>query len=337
MALRRDAAARTIARAWRTLTGGGRGRDASRRTLVACSGGADSAALVLALAAHAQDQSAVVVGHVVHDMRPRKQVLAERDRVRVLAESLGLGFVEVPVRVRGVKGNAERAARDRRYAALAQLASEAGCGWIATGHQGDDLLETVLMRLVRGTGVRGLVGVHESRPLEGSAVTLIRPMLGTTRADAERICELAGWTPNVDPTNADTTRLRARLRHDVLPVLRDVAPGVHERVLETSRVMAGISQWLDRALLGEGVVLSPNSEFVEVTLPRERAREMPAAVLAELLRDAVRRCGALDKLPARAVIDACGVIQGTGTDRKVLRLPGVEVRVSAREIVLRRR
>lgn len=278
-----------------------------------------------------------MVGHIVHDMRPRAQVRAERDRVRGLAESLGLLFVEGRVRVRGVKGNAERTARDRRYAGLAQLASEAGCGWIATGHQGDDLVETVLMRLVRGTGVRGLVGVHESRPLEGSAVTLIRPMLGVTRADAERLCELGGWKPNEDPTNADTSRLRARLRHDVLPVLRGVAPGVHERVLETSRVMAGIAQWLDAALLGEGAVLSPNSEFVEVTLPRTRAREMPSVVLAELLRDAARRCGgSLDRLPARTVADACGVIQGPGTDRKVLRLPGVEVRVSAREIVLRR-
>ena len=242
-ALRRDPASKVIARAWRSLTGGGRGRDAERRTLLACSGGADSSALVLALAAHAQSPSALMVAHVVHDMRTRREALAERDRVRTLAAQAGLEFVESAVKVRAAKGNTEGVARDRRYAALAGMATQARCSFVATGHQGDDLVETMLMRLVRGTGVRGLVGIHESRPLT-PGVTLIRPLLGITRADAERLCDLAAWSPNHDPTNLDTSRLRARVRHDVLPVLRDVSPALHERLLETSRLMASVAEVL---------------------------------------------------------------------------------------------
>lgn len=313
-----------IARAWRVLTGGGRGRDGERRTLLACSGGADSAALVLALAAHAQDAAAVVVGHILHDMRPLKEARAERDRVRSLAESLGLECVESVVGVRGVKGNAEAVARERRYAALVNLARDTRCGFIATGHQGDDLLETVLMRLVRGTGVRGLVGIHESRRLEKD-ILLIRPMLGVTRADAERVCAVAGWVPNEDPTNQDASRLRARLRRDVVPVLRDVSPGVHARVLETSRLMQGVADLL------ESLTCAADGK---VHLTRVQARAMPAVVLGEVLREAVRSRGhGLDTLSARVVGEACRVIQGAGTDAKTIRLGGVILRVTARDLV----
>jgi tRNA(Ile)-lysidine synthase len=334
-ALRRDPAAKAIARAWRMLTGGGRGRDGQRRTLLACSGGTDSAALVLALAAHAQDAGALVVGHVVHDMRPRTQTLPERDRVRGLAAALGLRSVDASIKVKSVKGNAEAVARERRYRAIAELADACDCGFVATAHQGDDLLETMFMRLVRGTGVRGLVAVHESRPLDCGS-TLIRPMLGVTRADAERICAIAKFTPSDDPTNRDTTRLRARLRRDVLPVLREVAPDVHLRVLETSRLMAGLAGMLDATLLGDGQsALSPNAQFAQVSIPRDRARAMPAVVLAELLRAAVRRCGGkLDRLPARTVAEACRVVQSPGTDPKRIALPGLTVRVTAREVEL---
>lgn len=333
--MRRDPAVRLIVHAWRRLTGGGRGRDAERRTLVACSGGADSAALVLALASSAQSAASLVVGHVVHDLRPREQVLQERDRVRGLAGSLGLAFVEAGVRVRGVGGNAEGVARQRRYAALAKMAEESGCGWVATAHQGDDLVETVLMRLVRGAGVRGLVGIHESRGMEGrEGVQLIRPMLGVTRVDAERVCARAGWAPSEDPTNRDTSRLRAHIRHGVLPTLRIVAPGVHERVLETSRLMAGVCG----VLAGVTEVVGAASAKGDWTMARRRARELPEVVLAEVLRDQVRRAGgAMDRLPARLLNEVCRVVRSEGTDPKMVRLPGVVVRVTARDVTVGRR
>ena len=331
-ALRRDPAAREIAGSWRILTGGGRGRDGERRTLLACSGGTDSAALVLALASHAQVPGSLVVGHVVHDLRPRSQTLPERDRAKNLASRVGLAFAEAEIRTRTTPGNAEANARSARYAALAGMARAHACAFVATAHQGDDLLETVLMRLLRGTGPRGLVGIHESRPL-APGITLIRPMLGVTRADAERLCTLAGWKPNDDPSNRDVTRLRARLRRDVLPVLRDLAPGVHERVRETSRCMAAAVSVLDAALLDHA---GEEAAQVGVTaMTRARARAMPGALLAEVLRDRVRKAGgSLDRLPARTIARVCTVIQGPGTDPKVCRLPGVDVHVTARSVTL---
>ncbi len=329
-ALRRDPAARKIARAWRVLTGGGRNRDSLRKTLLACSGGADSAALVLALSAHAKDNHRMCVGHIVHDIRPRNETHAERNRVKELALALGLRYLDRSVRTRRVKGNTEAIARERRYAALVDIAATMRLKYIATAHQGDDLVETVLMRLVRGTGVRGLVGIHESREMEDApALTLIRPMLAVTRADAERICEIAGWTPNDDPTNRDTTRLRSRIRHDVLPVLRDVAPGVHSRVLETSRVMSGIADMIETA--AESRSPAPPSNFA-----REHMRGVSPVVLAEMLRAWVRDAGGpLDRLSARTLTEACRVIQGHGTSPRLIRLPNIEVRVTAHAVSMR--
>jgi tRNA(Ile)-lysidine synthase len=162
---RRDRTVRTVSRAWRELTGGlTRGRDSQRRTLIACSGGADSSGLAIALAsAVSKPRMQFVVAHVVHDMRAEDEALADRDATKGLAARLGLEFVESRVRLRGLSGNAEAVARRLRYAALKQLAEDHGCGFIATAHQADDQLETMLMKLIRGAGPRGLAGVAPSR------------------------------------------------------------------------------------------------------------------------------------------------------------------------------
>ncbi len=148
--------------------GGPRGGDSHRRTVIACSGGADSSALVIALAAGlgVRARDVLVVGHVVHDLRSRGEALADRDAVRALAERLGLEFVEREVRVRGEwGGNLEALARRARYAALGEMAREAGCGFVATAHHADDQMESVLMALVRGAGLRGLAGIRVKRGL----------------------------------------------------------------------------------------------------------------------------------------------------------------------------
>ncbi len=219
-AVQRDAAARAVLRRWRELTGGSGTRDPDRRTLVACSGGADSTALVLALA-----DSQPLVGHVVHDLRDRAETSAERDRVASLAAGLGLGFIETAVAVRALPGNAEANARRARYRALEALASRAGCPFVATAHHAGDQLETMLMAMLRGAGIGGLAGMPASRALGRRGVLLVRPMLGIGRADAERLCTLAGVGWATDPTNADISRFRAALRHGPLRALEAMRPG----------------------------------------------------------------------------------------------------------------
>jgi tRNA(Ile)-lysidine synthetase-like protein len=249
--IRSDAAARRIVAAWRRLTASdrwstARTTDPDRRTLIACSGGADSAALAICLAsASAGARRSLVLGHVLHDLRPAAPALDDRDRTRELADRLGVSFLEREVRVGAQPGNAEANARKARYAALVDMASEAHCSFIATAHHADDQLETVLMRLVRGSGLRGLAGVYASRRV-GAGITLVRPMLVATRADSVRICSLARYVPATDATNDDTTRLRAALRARVLPVLRELNPGVAAHSVELASA-ARAAQTLVRA------------------------------------------------------------------------------------------
>ena len=150
---RSDPAVAEVVARWRRLTGGA-------RTLVACSGGADSVALLLMLRAATDD---LVAGHVVHDLRPRDEALADRDAVRGLADACGVPFVSEEVRVPA--GNAEGMARTARYEALARMAQEHGCASVASAHHAGDQLEGVVMALVRGAGVRGLGGAQEIREI----------------------------------------------------------------------------------------------------------------------------------------------------------------------------
>lgn len=221
--------ARACIRQWRRLTGGRTVRDSARRTLVACSGGADSTALLLALGAAAREH--IVAAHIRHDLRPEPQTLEDQRAVEALAVRLGVPVVTGRVLVRDRAGNTESNARRARYRALARLARQTGCGVVATAHQADDQLETMLMRLVRGAGPAGLAGMAPSRSLGDAAggLVLVRPMLVVGRAQAESLCREAGVGWREDPTNSDASRWRARIRRDVAPVLRTLRPGVERR------------------------------------------------------------------------------------------------------------
>lgn len=314
--VRRDPASRRVVREWRALTGGRSVGDADRRTLVACSGGADSLALGLVLAAAAR--GSVVLGHVVHDLRPAEETAGERDLVASVASGLGVGFVESTVRVRGETGNAEGNARRERYRALSRLAEGSGCPFVATGHHAEDQLETVLMGLVRGAGAAGLSGVRCRRPLGQGGVTLVRPMLGIGRADTERLCRVAGVGWAEDGTNADVSRLRAALRRDVVPRLLSIRPAGAARAVETATRMRELASLVDD--LVEALIQRADVGERAVRWPRAALEGEHRAVVSAALRRvfADLHGGRLaDRLPARSVamvVDAIGCAGG-GPDR----------------------
>jgi len=277
----------------------------------------------------------VVVGHVLHDFRPETVAAADRDAVKRLADRLGMTFAAAEVRVRAGAGNAEARAREARYRELARLAVEYRCRYIAVAHQGDDLLETVLMRLLRGAGPAGLGAMRPVRALAGGA-TLLRPMLGITRADCERVCHAAGWVWQEDETNLDTSRLRAALRARVLPVLRELSPSVAARVrasAELSHEAAMIvaeraGAMLERSTRSEGRIAIERS-----VLAAERA-----VVVGEYLRRVARGlCRGLgaDAWGSRAVGSAVACIRSEGHGRKTFALRGVEVVVTGRRVEVR--
>lgn len=343
----RHPVAKQIVRAWRELTGhttrGPLGSDAG--TLLACSGGADSSALVLALASLGEP---MVVGHIVHDLRPRAEALADRDAAARLADRLGLRFVEAEVSVRARGGNAEDAARRLRYEALAKLARESGCPFVATAHHADDQLETLLMRLLRGSGPSGLAGVAARRRL-AAGVTLIRPMLTAARAEAESICDTEGWVWQTDTTNADVSRLRAAIRHRVVPVLKEIRPDAPRRAAGTARLMraaaeviddrvaAVMKHALDHAETRAGS--TKNGISAVIRWPREALKDEPAIVIGGALRAAARRIGrgrGLDRV-GQASIDRVVRAIGDGVGgRRELRLGPALVRVSAATVTVER-
>lgn len=336
--LRRDPGVRSIIAAWRRLTGGRARRDSDRRTLVACSGGADSSALALALASASRG---VVIAHVLHDLRPIDQAAADRDAACALAQRLSVPFVEASVRPARAPGNAESNARRLRYAALARLARANSCPFIAVAHHADDAVETMLMRLIRGTGPQGLGGLHEARPLSPSGPVLIRPMLGVTREEALSICTSAGWTWNEDQTNQDVTRLRAAIRARVLPVLRDLSPGMARRAAKTSILLA------QNATLAREKAAALNYQATEQDVPnaafsldRALLRGQAPLVLGEVVRLAARRLGGakrLDRMNAKSLDAVVRALRDDATQSREFTLAGLRVAVRSKRVLFVRR
>ncbi len=199
--------------------------------LVACSGGADSLALAAAVAFEAPRRG-IAAGAVTVDHALQPGSADRANRVAELLRGLGLD----PVLVRRVDatgdGGPEAAARRARYSALDQAAAATAARWVLLGHTLDDQAETVLLGLGRGSGPRSIAGMRPADP------PYLRPLLGIRRATTAAACAAEGLPAWVDPHNADPRYRRARLRHEVLPLLEDVlGGGVAEALARTATLL----------------------------------------------------------------------------------------------------
>ncbi len=150
----------------------------------------------------------VAVLSVNHGLRA--EAASEVALVEAVCRALGVPFTEKTVKVGS--GNVQAKAREARYAALREWAEARGVEAVATAHHADDQAETLLMRLARGSGLSGLAGVREWSTLPGSDIALLRPLLGFSKAELERVVESAGITPARDPSNRDPAFDRVRVR-----------------------------------------------------------------------------------------------------------------------------
>jgi tRNA(Ile)-lysidine synthase len=186
--------------------------------VVAVSGGPDSVALLRALCA--VGPGPLAVAHLNHGLRgpasDADAAFVEELPHRLTVESVHVARRDVALEAAGE--NVEAAARRIRYDWLVTVAREVGAGWVATGHTADDQAETVLFQLLRGTGLDGLAGIAARRSL-ADGVELIRPMLAITRTDVLDYLRQLGQDYCHDATNADTSRTRSRIRHELLPLL----------------------------------------------------------------------------------------------------------------------
>ncbi|MDT0630464.1 tRNA lysidine(34) synthetase TilS [Rubrivirga sp. S365] len=260
------------ARVAASLTGEG-GVAEGARLVVAASGGVDSTVLLRTLVGAGWS---VIAIHVDHSLRDGER---EAQFVRDLGESLGIETETVRVEV--APGNVQARAREARYAALADAARRHGAAAVVTGHTATDQAETVLLNLVRGSGLRGLAGMAVRRDLGG--VALVRPLLWATRAEVEAEAAARGWGWIEDPTNATGRYRRNRLRRDVLPLLE--AEGGSRTAARIAAAAAAARAALDRPALLDLVGTADGRGGV-VDLDRVRVLDRPArlAVWADALR-----------------------------------------------------
>lgn len=279
---------RRVARAFALLP-------ADARVLVACSGGPDStAALVAVVRSLGPDR--VTAACFDHRLRPPVEVAGERAVVEQVAADLG-----VPVRLgraaRRPAGGSEAAAREARYRWLARACVDAGAAVCLTGHTLDDQAETVLLRLVRGSGAEGLAGMapQAAWPVPPSrgvrAPRLLRPLLAHTRAEVEGYLRALGIQAAEDPSNASIEYARNRVRAEVMPALR----GINPRAAESIAAFASRQREDDEALTGlaEAWLLSHPPQTVPgaVGLDRLALRSAAPAVAARVVRLTAARLG----------------------------------------------
>src|SRR5437868_674 len=176
---------------------------------VAVSGGPDSLALLLlAAAARPGRVEAATIDHGF-----REEARDEAALVANICDRLGIRHATLTARWSELPETAiQERARNQRYRLLGYWAEERGLDVLATAHHAEDQAETVLMRLARGSGVRGLAGMRPRSVSPGVHIRLVRPLLDWRRAELEQVCSAAGLTPVVDPSNLDERFERVRVR-----------------------------------------------------------------------------------------------------------------------------
>ena len=240
--------------------------------LVAVSGGPDSTALLHALKTSGYR---LVAAHLNHGFRG-DEASADAEYVRALCEDLR---VSVSVAYRNVPGikklekvSSQVAARRVRYAFLEQVASEVGADAIATAHNQDDRIETMLLNIVRGTGTDGLRGIPYKRP------PFVRPLLDTTREQIEYYCEDNGLEPRRDSSNYSSVYARNNIRKELIPYLeRRYNESVRASLVRLSDIAAAESdlmQDMARRWLGGRPTVSATDLLAEpIALQRRILRE----------------------------------------------------------------
>ena len=261
--------------------------------LLAISGGADSVALLRTMTAlKTGGPGQIYAAHLNHQLRGDE---SDQDEafVRDLCQNLGLDCQVARADVRLSAADAgdglEAAARAARYDFLRRTAERLGARYVVTAHTADDQAETILHRVIRGTGVSGLAGMSRARPL-GPAVTLIRPLLKLHRR------ELVGYLDDLqqpyrdDSSNRDPTFTRNRIRHRLLPELAaEFNPGVVDALLRLGRLAGEAQSIVDKLVsdLADRCVIVRSPTELEINTAPLSAE--PPYLVRELLLSAWRR------------------------------------------------
>ena len=254
--------------------------------LVAVSGGADSLALLYGLhALHQQLRCHLHVAHLNHCLRPDAD--ADADFVRQHAEHLNLPCTleqaDVFRLAKQRKLSLEAAGRSARYQFYDSVCAETGATKVALGHQKDDIAETVLMNLIRGSGTDGLKGISPVRDRK-----FIRPLIELTRQQVVAFLNSIDVVPRQDATNTDTYYLRNRIRHELIPrLVNNYNPNIRAALSRTADVLGTEAEYFDTIARTafEACQIQPQQETI--ILDRKKFRQHHLALQRRILRQSV--------------------------------------------------
>ncbi len=276
--------------------------------VLAVSGGPDSLGLLLA-AATVHGRPELVAAHFSHGLRPSADPRGAR-LVKRVAASLGIAVEHGKAQA----GPSEEKARDARYGFLAGVAADHGASAVITAHTQDDQAETLLLRLTRGAGLRGAGAMRElsARTAGGARLTLLRPLLGVSRAEMAAVCEEAGIEPVTDGSNRLLRYARNRVRSRVMGELAHINPdaaGALARFADSAQA----DDALLRALAADAVRGHEAREDGRVAWRRRALSELAEPLLARVLASAWEHvAGAGAALSAAKLGAAARLVRGPG-------------------------
>ncbi|RLD07344.1 MAG: tRNA lysidine(34) synthetase TilS [Chloroflexota bacterium] len=259
----------------------------NQKILIGVSGGPDSLCLLDGLA---RLQYPVVVAHFNHHLRPEAD--DEAQRVGEMAASRGVpasfGGKDVKHYAHENSLSIEEAARILRYQFLFAKAQTLNAKVVVVGHNANDQVETILMNILRGSGLAGLTGMSSyTLPNQWStSIPLVRPLLSIWREDILAYCQKHRLTPIYDHSNAETTYFRNRVRHELIPLLEEYRPGVRQRLWQMACVLDGDQEVLEQQVekLWEDLPLERTSNYLAFEI--EKILSLPKGLQRRLIRRA---------------------------------------------------
>ena len=258
-----------------------------QKVLVAVSGGPDSVALLSVLheLAPAWKFSLTVV-HCNYGLRGAESD-GDASFVGALCRQLKLPCLirslHIPQREAGVSSSLQARARDLRYRLFRELAGELRIDRVALGHTADDQAETVLLRMLRGAGLRGLAGMPHIRER-----LFVRPLLGVTRREILSYLETLGVSFRTDSSNKKGIYLRNRVRHELVPVMESLAPATIRLLARQADILREDDRILDRLAAQRLVRATHSQDSNAIILDRAALLKEPASLQRRMLRLALQ-------------------------------------------------
>lgn len=249
----------------------------NKRIVVGVSGGPDSLALLYYLLGKKQTNNLfIVVAHIDHMFRGEES-FSDAMFVKDFCSICNIPFEMVQVDVQDLMArtgkSAEIAAREVRYDFFSKIMEQYQCTHLALAHHGDDQVETVLMRLTRGSTGKARAGIPFQRPFQSGFI--FRPFLSVTKEEITHYCEQKHLIPRIDSSNEENIYTRNRFRHKILPFLKEENPHVHEHFQRFSEELQSDEEYLQELAVQRMNKVMTLRKTDHITIDVNQFREMP--------------------------------------------------------------